>query len=1169
MRHPFCIVFKNMKTNFIFVTLVESTDGLPSTLGHSRSFSSYTPLVSFFPLHLHSYIVAMFSVHMLSLAVALLVAITPPVEALTLCPEPSVILGAKPSVSADTIATSGASIAFSLVFRLARFPPPAPYAAWPINVTSGIVLRAFRPDNGDGFTPTIGSPRGFTGDGPCATYLQTAAGHDYSVRMDSSNTTHVAMTLTVMLQPCSSLNLQLPEEVAVALPAGFFGSEKGLNGTGSQNLCYAFLGVPVGSFVVLPTAAEEGVERVLLLAQATAWLAMGLTGLLGIGGSPSAAVDAQTLLTLGSTVCSVSTERAMLDSRRPLVPFGVGDTAVGMLWGSAVALGATWTGWLLLTAVAYACQQPQDRDWTEAGAAVRCPGKPFAITAAVMQGVVFVAVRAFVRGMDIEDAGAAAGGLFAVVFFAVVFPIVTVFYAFIGISAQLVERIVEPACVDEAGQQRGGEGIMAQLLWPRALWLPLRAGRANGYIFSDLMTRKRWLSAFTLLPPIAMGIAAGVEPTSREGCAAQFGCLAGIQAVLAVLTTLAAPTRVRLMGVLRIATHAAIGAVAAVVAVSIANETATPSGVAVPVSIACALVLLRLAAGLWTDLYELAMTDGLIAASPPALTGVLWWGDPGKKPPRQQPPLPPPPPPPPPQLQQEGAESIDEDEFFASLGLEKPAVTQEEEEEEKEPAPEAAEADDFFDDLLLAAKPKRSRLRAIAFDNLIRSKRVINKMQDAVHESEQHEMFGDVTSERPDFLRGGKRGRKPGGLTQFLTEARTSEEELKRRRALSERSEAMLAPAMPPMLFNVLPDGATGTRSRDYTVAFRVEKGELRRQPAKDFGSFLEGDAYVVENHKRRTFNNFSLTGDEPSPKGGSDDDDDEDDDPAGEYELYAWIGRLSTPDESSAVVALAVQRDECLESDFHPLTFSGGYPITRLFQGHETSQFLSLFAGHSLRVHSGGIDHFGDDQPVLFHVHGTSMRDTAVTQVPPTIESLDEGDVFILDLHHVLYVFQGKECAPMERMAAARYAMDISTSRSNCRVVVVSTEDSPDEFWERLGSCREEALCMPLKREEPLHPCDVPRLFQVDGPKKFTKLAEGSAEVRGFITSSQHVYIFDMCHAVFVWVGKEVENYVLARGTALEKGCYYLKAFSELHVPLTRVVEGFEGRRFADLLGR
>ena len=122
---------------------------------------------------------------------------------------------------------------------------------------------------------------------------------------------------------------------------------------------------------------------------------------------------------------------------------------------------------------------------------------------------------------------------------------------------------------------------------------------------------------------------------------------------------------------------------------------------------------------------------------------------------------------------------------------------------------------------------------------------------------------------------------------------------------------------------------------KEYVVVYRIESNVLARQPAKEFGTFFNGDSYVVVRHQM-------VGADHP---------------PESEYEMFIWIGKSSTRDEIQGIVDCTVAKDERYPSEIHPNVGFGGYRVHRLCEGFESSQFLSLFPGTSVRVIEGGID--------------------------------------------------------------------------------------------------------------------------------------------------------------------------------------------------------------------
>ena len=134
---------------------------------------------------------------------------------------------------------------------------------------------------------------------------------------------------------------------------------------------------------------------------------------------------------------------------------------------------------------------------------------------------------------------------------------------------------------------------------------------------------------------------------------------------------------------------------------------------------------------------------------------------------------------------------------------------------------------------------------------------------------------------------------------------------------------------------------------------------------------------------------------------------------------IYFWQGRNSTADEKGASALLATKMDDDL----------GGSPVqVRVVQGKEPSHFCALFKGKMV-IHDGGKasgfknsdqkDESDDDGVSLFHVRGTSERDTRAVQMPEVAASLNSGDCFVLLTPGKIFSWNGKGSNDVEKSTA------------------------------------------------------------------------------------------------------------------------------------------------------
>jgi len=190
-----------------------------------------------------------------------------------------------------------------------------------------------------------------------------------------------------------------------------------------------------------------------------------------------------------------------------------------------------------------------------------------------------------------------------------------------------------------------------------------------------------------------------------------------------------------------------------------------------------------------------------------------------------------------------------------------------------------------------------------------------------------------------------------------------------------------------------------------------------------------------------------------------------------------------------------------------------------------------------------------------LLKVKG-KFRHVHVREVPLALSSMNDGDVFILDLGTKLYQFNGGESGPSERHKAAEVVQHIKESRNfhNIQVVVVDNDcplDDEPEFWNLLGG--KGPIAPPEDDEHASKETEI-KLFRLSdrtGNLSFDPVAEGSA-VKWDMFQSDDVYLLDKGYIVYVWVGKRASRDEKRSGMA-----YATKYILEAHAgfPLPAVV--------------
>jgi hypothetical protein len=282
-------------------------------------------------------------------------------------------------------------------------------------------------------------------------------------------------------------------------------------------------------------------------------------------------------------------------------------------------------------------------------------------------------------------------------------------------------------------------------------------------------------------------------------------------------------------------------------------------------------------------------------------------------------------------------------------------------------------------------------------------------------------------------------------------------------------------------------------------------------------------------------------------------------------WDIHYWIGAYSTQDEYGTAAYKTVELDD----------FLGGGPVQyREVQGFESKKFQSLFP-HGIQYLSGGIEtgfkHVGPEKYETRLLHIKGRRYPRVEQVPLDRDSLNSGDVFILDAGLKIYVFQGAKSSIAERTRGLNIAQNLDESRRGApEVYQVREADSSNEhyaaFWAQIAGGEG-----PIKSAEEGGADEASDSVEV-GEHKLFRLSDASGElkidlahtgeVKRSMLESSDVWIVDIGEQVFVWVGKDSSSaekrYALKYGTD-----YLMHARRPLTLPIVKLVEGRENEDF------
>jgi gelsolin len=316
---------------------------------------------------------------------------------------------------------------------------------------------------------------------------------------------------------------------------------------------------------------------------------------------------------------------------------------------------------------------------------------------------------------------------------------------------------------------------------------------------------------------------------------------------------------------------------------------------------------------------------------------------------------------------------------------------------------------------------------------------------------------------------------------------------------------------------------------------WRIEKFKVISWPTDQYGSFYDGDSYIVLNTYKKEGGNAFL------------------------FDVHFWLGTHTSQDEAGTAAYKTVELDDKL----------GGAPIQhREVQGYESDMFLGYF-NNQIKLLSGGVDsgfkHVKPEEykPRLLHLKG--KKKIRVTQVDLERGSLNSGDVFILDLGLKVFQWNGKKSGPQEKQKGAQMCRALTDERKGrAKSFVLEEGDKEAEFWSVLGGEGAVKSAEEGGDDNEAEKGGVKCLFHLSdasGQMVFKQVATGAACKKNLLDSND-VFILDTGAEVFAWIGKGAskEEKTKALGFAQD---YLTKYNRPAYLPISRILEGAENAPF------
>jgi len=218
-----------------------------------------------------------------------------------------------------------------------------------------------------------------------------------------------------------------------------------------------------------------------------------------------------------------------------------------------------------------------------------------------------------------------------------------------------------------------------------------------------------------------------------------------------------------------------------------------------------------------------------------------------------------------------------------------------------------------------------------------------------------------------------------------------------------------------------------GCGQKEGVEIWRIEKFKVVPWPKAQYGSFLDGDSYIVL-HTRKEDDKLK-------------------------WNIHFWLGKYTSQDEYGTAAYKTVELDD----------FLGGSPVQyREVDENESSQFLSLFK--CFQVLQGGIEsgfkHYTErpNDPRLLWVKG-HLKNVTVHQIDfdQRGKYFNQGDAFILDCGpQGIWTVFGTSTSVGERTKATQVVEAIQEERKkdyphfSCRFG--DADEQMAEFWRRVG---------------------------------------------------------------------------------------------------------------------
>ncbi|EPS41583.1 hypothetical protein H072_4513 [Dactylellina haptotyla CBS 200.50] len=323
---------------------------------------------------------------------------------------------------------------------------------------------------------------------------------------------------------------------------------------------------------------------------------------------------------------------------------------------------------------------------------------------------------------------------------------------------------------------------------------------------------------------------------------------------------------------------------------------------------------------------------------------------------------------------------------------------------------------------------------------------------------------------------------------------------------------------------------------------WRVENFEVVPLPVNQTGTFFDGDSYIILHSYQ--------VGPQSNPRLS--------------HDIFFWLGAHTSQDEAGVAAYKTVELDEFL---------TGTATQHRETQAEPSDAFMALFPRMTIRRGgvASGFRHVEEavkpDVKTLLRVFKPDGGSVIVHEVEPSTASLDDGDVFILDRGDKIYIWQGKNCSPMEKAKAAQVVHDMTLAK-HVEVEVLSQLDSGSyRVIKELGDesdARSFHHVRPLGSSRAAQPRRLLRLSDASGQLRFDLIKDGNISPADLDGSD--VFVLDNAgREIWVWEGMRASQ--AEKASWLKVAQAYVRQLPDVNhanqIPIAKVKQGSESPAF------